>query len=126
MSSNNSYTNVPYADNKSADSTVQSFNSFYSNPVELHSGNLNAITGFFTSRGFDPAAAQAIAVIIMTQSKKEGYNPMQVLDTLKGYESVEISAFVTTILNYNRYKTSFLGYSLGFSPNEEVYRNIQA
>ena len=120
------YTNIPYPDKNLSDSTVQSFNSFYANPIELHSGTLNAITGYFTSRGFDPAAAQAIAVIIMTQSRKEGYNPMQVIDTLKGYESIEISTFVSTVLNFNRYKTSFLGYSFGFSPVAEVSRNIKA
>jgi hypothetical protein len=120
------YTNVPYSDKKLSDSTVQSFNSFYSYPIELHAGTLNAITGFFTSRGFDSAAAQAIAVIIITQSKKDGFNPMQVLDTLKGYGNVEVSTFVSTILNFNRYKTSFLGYSFGFSPTAEVSRNIKA
>jgi hypothetical protein len=126
MSSKTAYTNVPYSDKKLVDSTVQSFNSFYSNPIELHAGELNAITAFFTSKDFDSAASQAIAVIIMTQSKKDGYNPMQVLDTLKGYEGIEISAFVSTMLNFNRYKTSFLGYSFGYSPVNEVARNIKA
>ena len=122
----NSFTNVPYADKSSVDSTVQSFNSFYSSPIELHAGTLNAIVGFFTARNFDPAAAQAIAVIIMTQSKKDGLNPMSVLDTLTGLTSADISAFVATIINFNRFKTSFLGYSLAFTPKDEVARNVVA
>jgi hypothetical protein len=120
------YTNIPYADIKQLDKTVQSFNSYFSSPVELHSGTLAALTGFFTGRGFDAPAAQAIAVIIMTQSTKDGLNPMQVLDTLKGYENVEISAFVSTIINFNRYKTSFIGYSFGFATKDEIARNILA
>jgi hypothetical protein len=121
-----SYTNIPQSDVKSLDSTVRSFNSYFSTPVELHAGTLAAMTGFFTNRGFDQSAAQAIAVIIITQSQKDNLNPMQVLDTLKGYDNVEVSAFVSTIINFNRYKTSFIGYSYGFAPKDEVARNILA
>ena len=121
-----SLTNIPYANFKSSDSTVQSFNNYYASPIELHSGVLNALTGFFTSKGFEEMSAQAISVIIMTQSKKDKLNPMSVLDTLSGYDSVEISAFVTTLLNFNRYKTSFLGFSLNFTPKDSVARNVIA
>jgi hypothetical protein len=51
---------------------------------------------------------------------------MQILDTLKGLDSVEISALVAEILNYNRFKTSYLGYALAFTPRIEVSRNIVA
>lgn len=119
-------TNIPYGNIKSSDSTVQAFNNYFANPIELHSGTLNAITGFFTARGFEEQSAQAIAVIIMTQSKKDKLNAMAVLDTLGGYDAVEISAFVTTLLNFNRYKTSFLGFSLSFNPKDNVARNILA
>ena len=51
---------------------------------------------------------------------------MQILDTLKGFDNVEISALVSEILNYNRFKTSFLGYTQSFVINDEVLRNIQA
>ena len=119
-------TNIPYGNIKASDSTVQAFNNYFANPIELHSGTLNAITGFFTARGFEEQSAQAIAVIIMTQSKKDKLNAMAVLDTLGGYDTVEISAFVTTLLNFNRYKTSFLGFSLSFNPKDAVARNILA
>jgi hypothetical protein len=62
----------------------------------------------------------------MKQAKKDGYNPMQILDTLTGVDSVEISALVAEILNYNRVKTSFLGYSKEFTPHDEVQRNVLA
>jgi hypothetical protein len=62
----------------------------------------------------------------MKQSKIDGYNPMKILDTLRGLDSVEISALVSEIINYNRFKTSFLGYALAFNPNQQVVRNIQA
>lgn len=119
----NYYSNLPPV-KPSTDATVQAFDSYYSQPLELNASTLSAMTGFFESRGFDKTAAQSTAIILMKQAKKDGYNPMQVLDTLRGLESVEISALVAEIINYNRYKSSFLGYALEFTPNEAVSRNI--
>lgn len=119
-------TNIPYGNIKSSDSTVQAFNNYFANPIELHSGTLNALTGFFTARGFEEQSAQAISVIIMTQAKKDKLNAMAILDTLGGYDAVEVSAFVATLLNFNRYKTSFLGFSLSFNPKDTVARNVLA
>jgi hypothetical protein len=123
---NNLYNNIPYETVLSTNSTVQSFDTYYTKPIELSAGVLNAVTAFFTKRGFDPQAAQSIAVIIIKQSKKDNYNPMTILDTISGYDSAQISALVTEILNYNRYKSSFLGYALAFTTNPEVARNILA
>lgn len=123
----NPYSNVPVSNtSNNSDATLKAFNNFYSKPLELKVSTLDAMTGFFTSRGFDRGSAESITVTIIAQAKKDGYNPMQILDTLKGLDNVEISALVAEILNYNRFKTSFLGYARDFSPNEEVLRNIIA
>jgi hypothetical protein len=121
----NLYSNLP-PNKGSVESTVQAFDNYYTQPLELNAGVLDAMKGFFTSRGFETVAAESIAVVIMKQAKKDGYNPMQILDTLKGLDSVEISALVSEILNYNRVKTSFLGYARQFIPSQEVQRNILA
>jgi hypothetical protein len=120
------YNNLPFETVLNSNSTVQSFDSYYNKPIELSTGVFNAVTAFFTKRGFDPQAAQSIAVIIIQQAKKDNYNPMTILDTISGYDSAQISALVTEILNYNRYKSSFLGYALAFVINPEVARNILA
>lgn len=119
------YSNLPQS-NVEKDSTIQFFDAYYNKPLELNASVYAAMTGFFTSRDFDKTAAESIALIIMKQAKIDGYNPMQILDTLKGLDSVEISALVSEILNYNRFKTSFLGYSRGLTTNPEVKRNILA
>lgn len=121
----NLYSNIP-PNRTAVESTVQAFDNFYTQPLELNAGVLDAMKGFFTKRGFESVAAESIAVVIMKQAKKDNYNPMQILDTLKGLDSVEISALVSEILNYNRVKTSFLGYARQFTPNQEVQRNILA
>lgn len=117
--------NVPSSKlTSSSDSTVRAFDNYYSSPIELSATVLDAMVGFFTGRGFEKSAAESISVVIMTQAKKDGYNPMQILDTLKGLDSVEISALVAEILNYNRFKTSFLGYARQFTAYQEVIRNV--
>lgn len=122
--SSNIYSNLP--NTQSANSVVQVRDSLYTKPFELEVGTLNSMKGFFESKSFDVAAAESISVIIMKQAKLDGYNPMQILDTLRGLNEVEISALVSEILNYNRVKTSFLGYAKQFNPNSEVLRNIRS
>jgi hypothetical protein len=119
------YNNLPYS-NVSTSAIVQAYDAYFTSPIELSASTLNAMKGFFTGKGFDAISAEAISVIIIKQAKQDNYNPMQILDTLKGLDSVEISALVAEILNYNRFKTSYLGYALAFTPRIEVSRNIVA
>jgi len=124
----NKYNNLPTETKTktSSDLTVQAFDTYYSKPLEISVNVLNAMSGFFQSKGFEEVAAENVAIVIIKQAKKDGYNPMEILDTLKGFDSVEISALVSEILNYNRFKTSFLGYNQSFIINDEILRNIQA
>lgn len=122
--SSNIYSNLPSS--KTANEMVQVQDSLYTRPFELEVSTLNSMKGFFESKSFDPNAAESIAVIIMKQARIDGYNPMKILDTLRGLNEVEISALVSEILNYNRIKTSFLGYARQFNPNVEVIRNIRS
>jgi hypothetical protein len=120
-----SYSNLPL-DSTVSDQTLQSFNNYYSLPVELNATVLAAMKGFFTNRDFGEVSAESIAVTIMTQAKQDGYDAMQILDTLKGLSNAELSGLVCEILNYNRFKTSSLGYAQTFAPNAEILRNILA
>jgi hypothetical protein len=122
---NPTYNNLP-AKSTSDTAIVQAFDAYTSAPLEIDASTIDAMRGFFTGRGFDKTAAESVSIVIIRQAKKDGYNPMQILDSLKGLDSVEISALVAEIINYNRFKTSFLGYALAFSANKEVARNIQA
>lgn len=120
----NSYSNIPTT--TSANQTVQAFDRYYSTPVEINATVLAAMKGYFVNRGFGEVAAESIAVTIITQAKQDSYNPMQILDTLKGLTDVDLSALVSEILNYNRLSTSSLGYAQPFKPNPEISRNIIA
>lgn len=126
---NATYSNLPNTPPPSiytSNGTVQSFNSYYTAPTEIDAGTLNAMTGFFESRGFDITTSNAISSIIIQQAQTDGYNPMTVLDGLVGLDGLEISELATQILNYNRFKSSFLGYSASIKPYHEIQRNILA
>lgn len=118
------YTNVPPSDTDQ--STVQAFDAYYTAPLEIPTGTFDAMRGFFESKGFDKLSAEAVSTAIIRQSKVDGVNPMSMLDTLQGLTSVQMSNVVSEILNYNRFKTSFLGYAYDYNPLTEVQRNVVA
>jgi hypothetical protein len=123
----NLYSNIPPRSSASSSNpTVEVFNNYYKLPVSISNNDLVAMIGFFESKGFEPVSAERTAVIILTQAAKDGYSAMQVMDTLKGLDSIEISGLVAEILNYNRVNTSLLGVVQYYSPSEEVIRNIIA
>jgi len=117
------YSNLP-PNLTAANSTVKSIDNYYIRQFELDPSTFNMMKGFFQSKNFDKVAAESIAVTIMKQAKVDGYNPMAVLDQLKGMQGLELNSLVSEILNYNRFKTSLICHSMGFSPFEPVARNI--
>jgi len=100
--------------------------SYFNKPLALDSTTYNLITGFFQSRGFGVNAATTTAVALMRQAQLDGYNAIVVLDSLKGLDSVALNSIIAEILNYNRFKTSFLGNATGFTSFEPIARNIIA
>lgn len=118
----NNYTNLPYQPTKN--STVKSFEGYQNLPTAIDPTILGAITGFFTNKGFEQVTAEMLAETIAYQAKIDGYNAMQILDTLKGLDNVEISGIVAEILNYSRYKSSSLGYATKTMTHPEIERNL--
>jgi hypothetical protein len=119
------YTNLPIDRPVSnSEKTLQIFNTYFDQPITVKNNDLVALTGFFESKGFDKAAADTAASVIISQSYKDSYDVMQVLDSLKGLETIELSGLVTEIINFNRLKTSLLGIVQNSIPSIEVIRNI--
>jgi hypothetical protein len=120
------YNNLPpSSEGQAQNKFVNAVDAYSETPIELDSATFDAVTGFFTNKNFNKTAAQSVAVIIMSQCKRDNLNPMQVLDTIQGVTSADLSLVLTEILNFNRYNSSFIGYSSSNSlQNEEVFRNI--
>lgn len=123
----NNYSNIPPKQfTQTSDQTVQIFNNYYKEPIALNNSELTAMTGYFEKRGFETVAAESAAAIILTQAAQDGYNGMQVMDTLSGLTSVEISGLVAEIMNFNRVKSSLLGTVQNIQPIVDITRNIIA
>jgi len=122
------YNNLPQsqAPADSSQQTLKVFDAYTTAPLNIDATTYDAMTGFFTSRGFGEDAARSMAYIIIKQAILDNYKPFQLIETLKGLTDVEISGLITEILNYNRFKTSSLGVASPFTPSEEVSRNIVA
>jgi hypothetical protein len=82
--------------------------------------------GFLETRGFANESAETIAITILEQAKKDVYNGMEIIETVKGLNQAQLSALVAEILNYNRYKSSSIGIVQGTRLVPNISRNILA
>mgnify|MGYP001201960144 CR=1 FL=1 len=108
----------------SADQTKQFFNQYFSAPLAFSANEVDAVLGFFESRDFEKSAAQSIATVLMQQAKIDGVKVFELLDTLKGLNSIQLSNVVTEIMNYNREKISTIGYKIDEVADRTEARNI--
>jgi hypothetical protein len=119
------YNNIPIVKTSdNADGTKNAVNNYFSNHIALDAGSFDAMKGFFESRGFAKVASETIAFVMFYQASIDGYDPFQVLESVKTLDAVQLDALVTEILNFSRYKTSFLGLGASFSTSEIVKREI--
>ena len=79
---------------------------------------------FFEKRGFEVEAAASVSTVLLQQSKIDDVPVFKLLDTLKGLTDVQISGLVAEILNYNRPKSSSIGYRIKNATNWAEARNI--
>jgi hypothetical protein len=119
---NNSSLPVP---SQSNDQRVTSFfDKYFTQTLEFASNDVDAVVGFFTKRGFDEAAAISTGSILLQQAKIDDIKIFTLLDTLKGFDEVKLSAVVAEVLNYNRLSTSVLGFKNTTATNTLEKRNI--
>ena len=90
--------------------TTEFFNNFYNIEISYNPGEVDAVIGYFLKRGFGEVSAINTASILLQQAKIDELNVQQLLDTLKGVSDVQLSLIVAQILNFNREKTSVLGF----------------
>lgn len=100
------------------------FNNYFSKKLSFPTNQVDAVITFFEKRGFDKSAAISVGTTLLQQAKIDSVNVFKLLDTLKGLNEIQMSAIVTEILNYNRPKTSTLGYKRSQSADKIEKRNI--
>jgi hypothetical protein len=104
--------------------TRELFNRFFSKSISYPSNKVDAVIGFFEKRGFEKSAAISVASVLLEQAAIDDVNVFELLDKLKGLDSVKLTGLITAILNNNRSKISKLGYRQEQEINQLEYRNV--
>ena len=76
-------------------------------------------------RGFEEQSAKSTAIVLMSQARIDDVNIFEVLDSLKGFDTVQLNQLVATVLNNNREKISILGFKLAKTEETFESRNIK-
>jgi hypothetical protein len=121
--------NINLPTEQSADSAAGTklfFDTYGQQPLEFAANDISAAKAFFQSRGFDGDAATLTAIVLLKQAKLDNIPVFKIIDTLKTFNGVQISAIVAEILNNNRSATSTLGYKLLNVEKQNQTRNILA
>ena len=114
------------ATESSSDLTNKALSQYNDVPVELDHNVMTAMIGMLENRGFSNDSAESISITIMIQARRDGYNPITVLESMKKLGENDLSQLLSEILNYNRLKTSVLGSVQQITPVDNVKRNIVA
>jgi hypothetical protein len=116
--------NLPIENMDSADKVKTFFDNYFTQSISYPAAEIDTVVGFFRSRGFDEVASNSTAIVLLQQAKLDNVSVFKVLDTMAGLESIQISAIVAEVINYNRQKTSTLGYRTVEASNLLEMRNI--
>lgn len=110
---------------KGSDKDVtQFFDRYFTKALNYPTNEVDAVVGFFENRGFEKNAAIAVSTVLLQQAKIDNIKTFKLLDTLKGLTEIQLSSIVAEILNFNRAKTSTLGYRLSETVDKAEKRNI--
>jgi|SRR6056300_1615754 hypothetical protein len=101
------------------------FDTYGKEPLSYKVPDIDAAIQFFSKKGFSNPAANLSAVVLLKQAKLENIPINQILDTLRGFDNLQVSALVGEIMNNHRPSTSTLGYRQP-SPEVNKERNVVA
>ena len=120
-------TNLPVTPaKKGSDSDVKNFfNQYFTEKLSFPSNDVDAVIGFFESRDFERTAAISFATALLEQAKIDDVKVFKLLDTLKGLDNVQLSVVVGEVLNFNRSKTSTLGFKRDSNVSKLEQRNVK-
>jgi hypothetical protein len=94
--------------------------------TEFAANEVSAAIAFFETKGFDKEAAVTVSSVILNQAKADGVPVFTLLDSIKGFTTLQLNSLITEILNNNRPRTSTLGFRLESIDKTEISRNIAA
>jgi len=109
----------------SAAGTKLFFDTYGEQPLEFNATEVDACVNFFKKNGFDEDASLVVSSVLLRQAKIDNTPIFQLLDTLSGFNGLDLSALISEILNNNRIPTSTLGFKTPIVQSD-ISRNIAA
>lgn len=109
----------------SAAGTKLYFDTYGEAPMEFNANEVDACVNFFKTKGFGDDASLVVSAVLLRQAKIDSSPIFVILDTLKDFTGLQLSALVSEILNNNRVPTSTLGYKSNIVQSD-ITRNIAA
>ena len=100
------------------------FFNYQKEAISYPSNQVDAVVGFFESRGFERTAAISTATILLRQAKIDNVKVMELLDQLKSLDDVKLNNLIGAILNTNRSYISKLGFVTEPTEENVITRNI--
>jgi hypothetical protein len=100
------------------------FDRYFTKSINVSANDLDTVVGFFESRNFDNSAATSVAIVLLQQAKLDDVKVFRLLETLKGLKDLQLSVVVAEVLNYNRKRTSTLGFKREVTADKIERRNI--
>lgn len=100
------------------------FDNYQKDRISYPSNQVDAVVGFFESRGFEKSAAINTATVLLQQAKIDNYNVMELLDNLRKFEKPQLNELIGAILNNNRDNISRIGFRAELNLENKSARNI--
>ena len=116
--------NIPNESKDSQTPVKEFFDNYFNETLTFPGAEVDAVVGYFESRGFDKTSSISTASVILHQAKIDNVKVFELLDTLKGLNGTQLSYIVTEVLNNNRVNTSSLGYKVQSPEDLTEKRNI--
>jgi hypothetical protein len=104
--------------------TKEFFFNYEKEAISYPSNQVDAVVGFFESRGFEKTAAISTATVLLRQAKIDGVNVMDLLDQLRTIDDIKLNNLIGAILNTNRSAISKLGFVAEPTAENVLTRNI--
>jgi len=108
----------------SASEVKEFYDRYFVKKLTYPANEIDAVFGFFRKRGFEEEAARSVSAVLLQQAKLDDIKVFKLLDTLTGLNQVQLNSLVAEILNYNRPKSSTLGYRVQDETQWNESRNI--
>lgn len=112
---------------QNTDSTVKSkqyFDNYQKDRISYPSNQVDAVIGFFESKGFEKQAAISVSTVLLQQAKVDNINVMTLIDDLKKFDLPKLNELIGAILNNQRDRISLLGFKDTPNVENQSRRNI--